>query len=76
MGDTRDTGLILGSGRSLGGGNGILSSILIWEISWTEEPRVAIQEPRVARVRHDLATDKCVGRGGGVCVCVCVCDAE
>jgi len=44
VGDTRDIGLIPGSGRSLGGGNGILCSILVWEISWTEEPRVAVQE--------------------------------
>jgi len=32
-----DAGSILGSGRSPGGGNGY-SSILIWEIPWTEEP--------------------------------------
>ena len=29
---------IPGSGRSFGGGNGNLSSILAWEIPWTEEP--------------------------------------
>ena len=32
-----DASLILGSGRSLGEGNGNLVSILAWEISWTEE---------------------------------------
>ena len=30
-----DAGLIPGSGRSPGGGNG---SVLAWEIPWTEEP--------------------------------------
>ena len=33
-----DMGLISGSGRSLGGGNDNLSSILAWEIPWTKEP--------------------------------------
>ena len=37
-GDTRDAGLIPGSGRSPGEGNGNDSSILAWEIPWTEEP--------------------------------------
>ena len=32
-----DTGLILGLGRSPGGGNGTPSSILAWKIPWTEE---------------------------------------
>ena len=32
-----DAGCILGSGRSLRGGNGNHSSILAWEIPWTEE---------------------------------------
>ena len=32
------TGLILGSGRSPGGGNDYHSSVLAWEIPWTEEP--------------------------------------
>ena len=31
-------GLISGSGRSPGGGNGNRSKILAWEIPWTEEP--------------------------------------
>ena len=31
-------GLIPGSGRFLGGGNGNHSSILAWEMPWTEEP--------------------------------------
>ena len=33
-----DSGLISGSGRSLGEGNGNCSSILAWRIAWTEEP--------------------------------------
>ena len=37
-GDKRDTGLLSGSGRSSGGGNGNTSSILTWRITWAEEP--------------------------------------
>ena len=37
-GDTRDAGLIPGSGRTPGGGNATSSSILAWEIPRTEEP--------------------------------------
>ena len=33
-----DPGLIPGLGRSPGGGNGNYSSILAWEIPWTEKP--------------------------------------
>ena len=33
-----DPGLIPGSGRSPGEGNAIHSSILSWEIPWTEDP--------------------------------------
>ena len=33
-----DMGSIPGSGRSSGGGNATLTSILAWEIPWTEEP--------------------------------------
>ena len=36
--NARDPGLIPGSGRSPGEGNGNHSSILAWEIPWTEEP--------------------------------------
>ena len=39
-GDTEDMGSILGVGRSPGGGNGTHSSILAWEIPWTEKPGV------------------------------------
>ena len=36
--DTGDMGLIPGSGRSPGEGNGNPLQYLPWEISWTEEP--------------------------------------
>ena len=36
--DAGDPALTLGSGRSLGEGKGTHSSILTWEIPWTEEP--------------------------------------
>ena len=36
-GDTGNAGLILGSGRSPGEGNGTHSSILAWEVPRTEE---------------------------------------
>ena len=38
--NARDAGLIPGSGRCPGEGNSstTLSSILAWEVSWTEEP--------------------------------------
>ena len=35
--NTRDAGLIPGSGRPPGGGNGNLSRILAWKIPWTED---------------------------------------
>ena len=35
--NARDVGLIPGLGRSPGEGNGTHSSILSWEIPWTEE---------------------------------------
>ena len=37
-GDSRNVGLIPGSGKSLGGWPGAHSSILAWRILWTEEP--------------------------------------
>ena len=37
-GDIGDAGSISGSGRSPGEGMAIHSSILAWEIAWTEEP--------------------------------------
>ena len=38
-GDARDAGSIPGSGRSPGEGIITHSSIIAWEIPWTEEPR-------------------------------------
>ena len=54
-GDARDTGLIPVSGRYPGGGNATHSSILAWEIPWTEEPG-RLQSMESQRVKHDLAT--------------------
>jgi len=52
-GDSRGVGLIPGSGRSLGGGNGNHSSILAWKrVSWTEEPG-GLQSMGSQRVEHD-----------------------
>ena len=36
-GDARNIGSVPGLGRTLGEGNSTHSSILAWEISWTEE---------------------------------------
>ena len=38
VGDAKYVGSIPGSGGSPGGGNGTLSIILAWRMSWTEEP--------------------------------------
>ena len=51
-GDSRDTCSILGSGRSLGGGNATSSSILAWKFPWTEKPG-GPQSMGLQRVRHD-----------------------
>ena len=54
-GDTRDMGLIPGSGRSPREGNGNLLQYLAWEILCTEAPG-GLQSMESQRVRHDLAT--------------------
>ena len=52
-----DVGSIPGSGRFPAEGNGNHSSILAWEIPWTEEPgRQATVHGGCKRVRHNLAT--------------------
>ena len=51
-----DAGWILGSGRSPGGGNATHSSILTWEVPWTEEPG-GLRSMGSQRVRHDWATE-------------------
>ena len=47
-----DQGSIPGLGRSPGEGNGNHSSILAWEIPWTEEPGT-LQSMGFQRVKHD-----------------------
>ena len=50
-GDTRDTSSIPGSGRSLEKEIATHSSILAWEIPWTEEPG-GLQSAGLQRARH------------------------
>ena len=50
-----DEGLIPGSGISPGEGSGNLSSILDWEIPWTEKTG-GLQSTGSQRVGQDLAT--------------------
>ena len=49
-----DTGLIPGSGRSPGEEMATYSSILAWEIQWTEEPGVLYNPWGHERIAHDL----------------------
>ena len=44
-----------GLGRSPGGRNGNLSSILAWEVPWTEEPG-GLQSRRSQRIGHQQTT--------------------
>ena len=52
--DARDTGSIPGSGRPPAVVNGNHSSVLAWEIPWTEEPG-RLQSVGLQRVRRDGA---------------------
>ena len=56
--NAEDTGLIPASGRSPSEGNDNHSSILAWEILWTEEPGGPQKKPdgHHRTVRHDLVT--------------------
>ena len=56
-GDIRDPGLIPRSGRSPGGGRAADSSILAWEIPWTEQPGKlqSMGSQRLGRDWSDLA---------------------
>ena len=54
--NTGDTGSIPGSGRSPGKEITTHSSVLAWEIPWTEEPD-GLQFMGSQRVRHDLVTE-------------------
>ena len=51
-GDVRDMGSISGSGRSLEKEMATHSSILAWEIPWTEEPG-RLQSIGLQRIGHD-----------------------
>ena len=51
-GEARDMGLIPGSGRSPGGGNGNPLWYSCWETPWTEEPG-GLQFMGLQRVGHD-----------------------
>ena len=51
-----DTGVISGSGRFPGGGNGNPLPLFAWKIPWTEEPN-RLQFMGSQRVGHNLATE-------------------
>ena len=53
--NAKDTGLILGSGRYQEKEMATHSSILAWEIPWTEEPG-SLRSLGLQRVRHSTAT--------------------
>ena len=53
--DAGDVGLISGSGRSPGEGNGNPLQYFAWEIPWTDEAG-GLQSMGSQRVRHDLET--------------------
>ena len=53
--DAGDVGLIAGSGRSPGEGNGNPLQYFAWEIPWTDEAG-GLQSMGSQRVRHDLET--------------------
>ena len=52
LGDTGDSSSVPGWGRSPGEDNGNLSSILAWEIPWTEESD-GLQSMGLQRVKRD-----------------------
>ena len=54
-GDTGEVSSVPGLGRSPGEGYGNHSSILVWEIPWTEKSG-ALQSKGLQRVGHNLAT--------------------
>ena len=59
-----DMGLIPGSGRSPGDGNGHPLQYSSWRIPWTEEPG-GLQSMGSQRVEHDLAVKQQQQKGGG-----------
>ena len=50
--EARDVGSFPGSGRPLEKEMAVHSSVLAWEIPWTEEPG-GLQSTGLGRVRHD-----------------------
>ena len=60
-----DPGLISGSGRSPGEGNGNHSSILAWKIPWAEEPS-RLQSMGSQTARDDWATNTNYGKNDGL----------
>ena len=58
-----DVGLIPGLGRSRGEGNGNHSSILVWEILWTEESG-GLQSMGSQKVGRDLVSKQQLLRRG------------
>ena len=62
----------LGQGDPLEKGVASHSSILAWEIPWTEEPG-GLQFMGSQRVGHNLATKQQQIHTHAHCVCVCVC---
>ena len=55
-GERRDSGSVTGLGRYSRVGNGNQSSVLIWKISWIENPD-GLQSMGLQRVRDDWATE-------------------
>ena len=51
-GDIIDEGLVTGSRRSPGKGDGTHSSILAWRVPWTEEPG-GLQSIGLQKIGHD-----------------------
>ena len=78
-GDIRDAGLIPGSGRPPGGGNGNPLQYFAWRIQWTEEPG-GLQSVESQRVGHDWASFTYIEQimaglffETSICVSVCPC---
>ena len=57
LANARDTDLIPDLGRSPGEGNGTHSSILAWEIPWTEE-HDRLESMGLQKARHNLVTEQ------------------
>ena len=66
-GDTGDLGSVPGLGRSPAEGNGNQSSVLAWEVPWTEKPgRLQSWDLQESDMTVQLSTSMCI------CMCVCV----